>query len=386
MDTTCSSFATDYRDVEKDTSTDNEKAPNFKLDEDKLEEDELDEDELDKDDSEEGGSKKLSSIDVKSKHEEAIAKAVNSDLSTEEARQNFSSLFGSCFRMRGTQSYSILHTLAAGYLSDQSYEKYIPLIDLLVENDPGLPSQQDEDGKTALHLAVKHEHSKAATHLCEKVNCDPDWLGLPQKDGDTCLHIAIRKNLACAENMVKRIVAKDANAAKKILSARGVEGNTPLHIAVEYEKCRKGQDKFVQLLLNASDSALGLENNPHGSSKSGFSPLRYHQDTYSRYKTRNENKAPASSKKQAKADTTHVQRPDERNIGKKRRQDGQDAAAKTRLQRSSLPDPATAAKVEDLLLQHCLRTRPREDAIRILHGPIQRNKVPIFISQMNALP
>ena len=308
-------------------------------------------------------------IEVTEKHDELIQEASRIDLRDEKTREVFLTRFEPFLNRKGTQGHTVLHTLAAK-LADRTYQDFTALIELLVKEVPDLPSFRDEDDKTMLHTVVLREQSEVARYLCDKVICDSNVLGLAQKDGDTCLHIAVKKDLPCAESMIKQIMSEGQNTSQKILNIRGAGGNTPLHIAVDYKRCRAGHDDFVRLLLDASESAIAIENEqgdlPKGS-KTRLSPLRYHQESASQFKAEGEKKkALEKSKKQEAPDLQGKQQRGQKSSGRGRKADVRLLGSKRG------PDLVTAKKVEDLLLQHCLRTRPREEAIRILHGPIQR--------------
>ncbi|KAF2729240.1 hypothetical protein EJ04DRAFT_556217 [Polyplosphaeria fusca] len=351
-------------------------------------------------------------IDGKEKHQEIIAAAAEQDLTDPDQKQLFLQQFRPYFKQKGTDSFSLLHSLARE-MYDKSdgkgrhdYKRYIPLLQLLLEDLPELPKEEDSQRRTALHIVVEARQSEVAKYLCENVVCEPDWLDRKKKDGDTVIHIAVRENLDCVEQLVKKVAARGREFTDDTLSIQGEKGNTPLHIAVEYQRCYGKQTELVKLLLEASDSALGKEN------KDKLSPVRYHQDTQRLARTqastpritrtkpgtspdRRGDKSPGGSVSNMALRPRKP--PSDREVATKARltpSSRQKPAAKRLSSSSDLPeqktepenarkraDPEVAKAITELLLHQCLRTRLRDDAIRILHGPVQRRQIDFDLVQ-----
>uniref|UniRef100_A0A674GJR7 NF-kappa-B inhibitor alpha n=1 Tax=Taeniopygia guttata TaxID=59729 RepID=A0A674GJR7_TAEGU len=92
-----------------------------------------------------------------------------------------------------------------------------------------------EDGDTALHLAVIHEHEEFLESILRHTERSP-YLDLQNDLGQSALHIAVVLGLAGA---VRRLRAAGAGAAVR---ERG--GHTPLHLA-----CREGHPACARALL-----------------------------------------------------------------------------------------------------------------------------------------
>jgi hypothetical protein len=91
---------------------------------------------------------------------------------------------------------------------------------------------------------------------------------------ENCLHIAIRFKLP-PELTIELIKASTEEA----LQARDSKGFTPLHYAVEYERCTEAQFDVVQTIIQHGNSALDqLGNKPDS-----FSVYRYHESTREKY-------------------------------------------------------------------------------------------------------
>lgn len=299
----------------------------------------------------------LEPAQVDKKHQEILDLAVKWNLAKESTRQDFVNSYGQYFDTKGTEGYTILHAIVRKVHDFDSFKRYIPLLELLLEEDKDLPGRVDEEFRTALYTAAQREQSKVVIYLCENVKSDPEWLGIPKRNGDTCIHIAIQKNLACTEYLIRKVMGKGKSVADEILNMKGEGGNTPLHIAVEYERCSANQEKIVELLLEASSAALSTENTGK-TSKSSFSPVRYHQETKDQYEK--ENRRTTVPQEQVDRGIVSVPIPVNRKnksrpVGKPKQQ----------------PDVNAATKIEARLTVQSIRTHSRDDAIRILHGPIQ---------------
>jgi hypothetical protein len=83
------------------------------------------------------------------------------------------------------------------------------------------------------------------------------------------IHAAIKKKVKFLKLLVEA-----ANEAA--LAAKDKDGNTPLHLAVDYKMCREGQLAIVELIVDKSDSAV--KSTPNGDlNNAGQSPFLYHR-------------------------------------------------------------------------------------------------------------
>lgn len=334
----------------------------------------------------------MDAIDVKEKHQEITLAATQRNLEDLDERQRFLQEFQAFFKQKGTENFSILHSLARD-LYDKSdgkkrndYKAYIPLLNLLLEHIPDLPTQVDAQQRTALHMVAEAHQSEVVKYLVDNVHSDPDWINKQRKDGETVLHICLRDGLPCSEHLIRKIATKGRDSANKILSIKGEDGDTPLHIAVQYGKCYGKQAELVQLLLETSDISLGME------SDSRLSPIRHHQESQKTFKSlvsqaqgvlrKKPSPSPSSGYKTrgASMEPRLRPRPAASTNGSSGNKQLPVRPTNTQIrllsnQQIEKIDLKIARKIYTLLLQQCLRTRPREDAIRILHGSIQRRQI-----------
>ncbi|RSL50676.1 hypothetical protein CEP54_011830 [Fusarium duplospermum] len=99
-----------------------------------------------------------------------------------------------------------------------------------------------------------------------------------------CLHVGVDKRVKFLDLLVDR-------ADPLTLAAKDANGNTLLHIAVEYKKCRREQLTIIERIVNKSDQAI-LEGPPNGDfNKEGMSPYLHHKETKRKAREREKRKA-----------------------------------------------------------------------------------------------
>jgi hypothetical protein len=169
------------------------------------------------------------------------------------------------------EQQNLLHILAN---SDRevlpSSEKLEPLVKILVRLPENLLAETDGDNKTPLYVAAarakkKHRLLRA---MCEAHSNIDSVLGIQCFNKETCLHVAIRKKASQAH-----VLYLVGLAGQRTLCVQDSRGNTPLHVAVDYELCSEDQIKIVKALVAKSDAAMDIVN------AKGLSPYRYHEDT-----------------------------------------------------------------------------------------------------------
>ena len=155
---------------------------------------------------------------------------------------------------------NFLHFLA---YADRSLRKPLHwLMQLAMLNHPKDMGVLDTSNQTPLSAAImsrnevfvhacikifkrKGSEIRAALEIAECIEQDDD------KGVDTCLHLAINANLN--PELIKGIIE---NVSEKTFCVRDRKGCTPLHLAVDYEKCTTSQVDIVSHLLRFGPHAL----------------------------------------------------------------------------------------------------------------------------------
>jgi ankyrin repeat protein len=342
--------------------------------------------------------KQMDVITAKEKHQAIVAAAAERDLTDPDSKQLFLQDFRAYFKQKATDDFSLLHSLAREMYdkSDDNgrhdYKKYIPFLDILLDDLKDLPTCVDSQQRTALHIVVEARQSEVATYLCDRITSDPDLLMRKKKGGDTVIHIAVRENLDCVEHFVKRALSKGPKWTNTLLSIQGEDGNTPLHIAVEYQRCYGKQYELAKLLLDASDAPLSKEN------KNKLSPFRYHAETQRTARAQQLHttrpKPPSSSDRtrdKSPGVSSRILRQRKGPLGDK---DASSKSSSPAPMRSRPPgkrntseqsqrkaDPEVATAIQDLMLRQCLRTRTRDEATRILYGQVALRQIDFDLEQ-----
>ena len=142
------------------------------------------------------------------------------------------------------EGQTLLHMIATSGTS------YKPLVGYLLQKYPHLVRFKDEGDKTAPYVAILKNNISFLTSLYDK--CEDLDKALALKCGfENSMHAAIRSKLG-AELTIKLI----NKASVATLSAQDQHGRTPLHIAVEYDRCTDSQLGVIQTLIARGDQAL----------------------------------------------------------------------------------------------------------------------------------
>jgi hypothetical protein len=305
---------------------------------------------------------------VEQKHEE-ILKAISDGSVNLEDDAQADKFFRDNYKFlqaAGKRSFTIVHRVVND-MQDGSFERQKPLLKLLLEKSPDIFDAADFDGETALYMAVKTQQRNFVEFFCETSPDAAEALGIPfGSAGDTCLHDAIKRNAPFVEYLIRK-------CDKSTLTHQNDKGNTPLHIAVEYDKCTKTQIGVVESLLEKCESAMCERNYDK------LSPYRYHLKTLHEPGTggrgresRGSNKAwglKSNHEKRGVVDKNVRGRPQaKRNISKEERD-------------------KSAEEIRRKLKLHCMRSQTRDKVIDFLYGPypsalvfsnIQVNKTLVF--------
>lgn len=129
------------------------------------------------------------------------------------------------------------------------------LVSELIKRYPDVLLQVDSRRETPLRSAIQNNDEWLVGCICSA--CDNLSAVLKQFDDAqaNCLHAAVRSDLP--NDIVLMLIER---STKEILAAQEtIGGCTPLHLAVEYERCGEEQLEIVQKLVACNDGALDVE-------------------------------------------------------------------------------------------------------------------------------
>jgi len=150
--------------------------------------------------------------------------------------------------------------------------KNLDLVKTIVNSNPEILSRTDEDGNTALHIAVKTKNLEILSYLCDQninINaknngdCTPFWVAVNQlrsADDYNLIKFLIEKkaditlgdqslmtplHIAAAASDTRLLAFLLENGARDSVNVQNLFGQTPLNFAIQNEN-----SKCVELLLN----------------------------------------------------------------------------------------------------------------------------------------
>ena len=206
-------------------------------------------------------------------------------LGKKEERHIFFQKYDQYFKNVTAENKNLLHVLAYHEgITNFSLKTFITRLskrysklysELLVAKD-------DTGGEyNPLYAAVFRKNAKLVSWMCENKENSPDIKGAIEKAlgmecrerNDNCMHLAVRK---LPPEVTIDLIKK---TTEKTLRAQDSKGFTPLHYAVEYERCTDSQLNIVKALIQHGNSALDrLANKPDC-----YSVYRYHESTRQNY-------------------------------------------------------------------------------------------------------
>ena len=161
----------------------------------------------------------------------------------------------------------ILHRIAKR--RDLDVTKSAPLVRLLLREFPGLSKATDEDGKTALHVALSSKNMHIAQAIVDALAANDEIFSTRDEKGTHCVHLALM--MAHIPNaLILDLIRK---APKTAFRERDRQDLTPLHHAVHYSRCTTERLEIIEELLRKDDSVLDIL------SSQRLSPYQYHLET-----------------------------------------------------------------------------------------------------------
>ncbi|RYP93507.1 hypothetical protein DL770_000391 [Monosporascus sp. CRB-9-2] len=276
---------------------------------------------LEAEESESSSDEDENEVSVKKRFEEIRSnlKANKLDLCDTVTLRQFAAENESYFRQNtgDSERNTLLHILVDD-AKDKVVDKYKPLVKLLIDNYPNLLGEKDINEKNPLYIAIFKRRNELVRFFCDTHPNIDAILGIPCYHSETCLHVAIRRSVT-----PELAVFLIGLASERTLCAKNDKGNTPLHLAVEYERCTDAQFKIVKALISQCDKAM----DERTGAPNFFSPYRYHEHTRSKA-------APAEAERKESANA-----------------------------------------IRGYLKLHCMRTRDHDDTMDFLYGQNQGKQI-----------
>lgn len=164
------------------------------------------------------------------------------------------------------------------------------LVKYLVDQHPTLLQEPDKGNETALFVAITKNKVDFVKEVLESSIPDSKLQPVIERAGvlsGNCIHKAILNNFDASTTigLIKR-------ASPKALSSKDQTGLTPLHYAVDYERCTVSRLRVVRTLIQYSDGAFDqITGKPNH-----FSVYQYHVDTERRFNNDREKEKKKASK------------------------------------------------------------------------------------------
>jgi ankyrin repeat protein len=264
--------------------------------------DETSEDESDSDEEEGEADNRNGKVSVKELLEKVL-KGIqdgDKDLTSSNTLKSFKTGDGNILASNTGDSRqpTALHIMAAMDKKElpKLDSKMEPLIKFLVEHENDLLSSQDRSGHTPLFLAIEAKKEKMVQWMCDSHPNISAILAIASNDKDkmNCLHIGIDKRVKFLDLLIEK-------ADPESLAAKDGDGNTPLHLAVEYKKCKKEQLDIIQKIILKSDIAVQHRFRNGDFNNNGLSPYLHHKESVKKAQSKEKDK----EKKKAKEEKEH---------------------------------------------------------------------------------
>ncbi|KAF2237414.1 hypothetical protein EV356DRAFT_530136 [Viridothelium virens] len=154
-------------------------------------------------------------------------------------------------KTRNENEPTTLHILAIAKKDELPDERFLkPLIKFLVRRPERLLAKKD-DGQnyTPLHHAILKNKTKMVKWMCEADAEIDKILSMKSQKKKNCLHVAIEKR----SKMVDYLIGL---ASPDTLSAKDFDDNTPLHLAVECQRCDEKQLELIEAIVEKCDDHM----------------------------------------------------------------------------------------------------------------------------------
>lgn len=144
------------------------------------------------------------------------------------------------------------------------------LVTFLVQHPNKLMERKDHQGYTPLMRAIEAKKmDDMVGWMCDAHPNIDAVLAICKDKRENCLHVAVQKRHACLSKLIEK-------ASPKTVAARDSKGNTPLHWAAEYKRCRNDTWLSVVKQLVAKGDDI-VKNSVEGDlNNAGLSPYLRH--------------------------------------------------------------------------------------------------------------
>ena len=210
-----------------------------------------------------------------------------SESEAKELRQRFWDENSATVRTKDHMDSNIFHVLAR--LEDKKFKKLKPLVYSVVEFCGELLKDKDKQQQTGLHSAIQYKNYRMVrqvlkghdTHMKDR-NFD-DILKITSQNGNNLLHLTMKEMtpIPKSENEKLAIDGLIEKATPATLCMQNQDGFTPLHLAVEGEKCTPQQLDIVKKLVMQCEDALDIR---QYNGKDIPSPYQHHRTTYEKWR------------------------------------------------------------------------------------------------------
>ncbi|KAF6520589.1 hypothetical protein HZS61_014847 [Fusarium oxysporum f. sp. conglutinans] len=127
-------------------------------------------------------------------------------------------------------------------------EKMEPLVKFLCQQKNYLEIK-DRSDHTSLFLAIEQRKKIMVQWMCDSHPDISNIISIVGSKGMNCLHIGINKRIKFLDLLIER-------AKPEAFAAKDDNGNTPLHLAVDYDNCKREQLEYVKMMLEKGDRAI----------------------------------------------------------------------------------------------------------------------------------
>ena len=145
---------------------------------------------------------------------------------------------------------TLLHVLVEG-AKDQNFQRYRPLVKIIIEEHPNIFTKTDKSGEKSLYAAITKKRNELVQFICEQhpnINSVLEK-SCPRAREETCIHAAIKNG--GSTNLAYKLIEK---ASQKVLCIQDFQGLTPLHLAVEYDRCTVEHLQTIEILAERGGS------------------------------------------------------------------------------------------------------------------------------------